>query len=184
MARALRIRLGRRHLADVVEEFMPEAAVKQMQRRMLHAAVVPVDGEPVVERFLARERLVVVRVRIAQEIPRGTGPLGHRVRLALGRAAAVRARRIDPVGHLRERRLAVVGRLIALDLRQAQRQLLFRQRHVAALFALDNRDRLAPIALAREDPVAQLIVDLLVAEALFLHVVLDLFLRLFDGKAV
>ena len=149
----------RRHNADVIQELVPEAAVQQMQRGVLHAAVVPVDRRPVFERFLGGQRLVVVRVHIAQEVPGGACPLRHGVGLALCRAAAVRTGGVHPVGHVRQRGLAVVGRLVGC-LRSAgvSGSSILRQRNIAALLAVYNRDRLAPVALAGEYPVAQLVV--------------------------
>ena len=128
--------------------------------------------------------LVVVRVHIPQEVPRRTGPLRHRIGLALGRAAAARARGVDPVGHLGNGAFAVVGRLVAFDLRQHQRQLIFGHGHPAALRAGDHRDRLAPVALTGENPVAQLVVDLFVAPALLDGVLLHRGDGLLDGHAV
>ncbi len=54
-----------------------------------------------------------------------------------------------------------IARLVEGDvLRQRHRQILFRHRHGAALLAVDDRDRAAPIALARNAPVAQAVIDL------------------------
>ena len=50
------------------------------------------------------------------------------------------------------------------------RQLLVGHRHVAALRAVDDRDRAAPVALARDAPVAQAPVHLLLARALRLQI--------------
>ena len=184
VAGALLIRLLGRHDADVIQELMPEAAVEQVERGVLHAAVVPVDRAPVIQSLLGGERLVVVRIHVAQEVPARAGPLRHGVGLTLGGTAALRAGGIDPVGHLAQRALAVIGGLIAVHLRQHERKLILRDRHPAALRAVDQRDRLAPVTLAAEDPVTQLVVDLLLADPL-LH---DVFLHggdgLFDGHAV
>ncbi len=141
-------------------------------------------GDQYVQRFLAGQCLVVVGIHIAQEVPAGAGPLGHGVRFALGRAAAAGAGGVDPVGHLAQGAFAVVGGLVALHLRQHQRQLLLRQRHPAALLAVHQGDGLAPVALAGEHPVAQLVVDLLLAEALLHHVFLHGGDGLLDGHAV
>ena len=78
----------------------------------------------------------------------GTGPLGHGVGLALGRAAAAGAGGVHPVGHLGDGGLAVVGGLIALHLGQQQGQLILRYGLPAALFAPDHGDVLTPVALA------------------------------------
>jgi len=184
VARALLIRFLCRHDADVVEELVPEPGVQQMQRRVFHAAVVPVDGRPVVERFLGRERLVVVRIHVAQIVPARAGPLGHGVGLAFGGSAAAGTGCVDPVRHLGQGRLAVVRRLIGLDIRQHQRKLILGQRHPAALLALYKRNRFAPVALAGKHPVAQLVVCLRMADALFRDPGFHGRDGLFDGHAV
>ena len=155
-----------------------------MQRRVLHAAVVPVDRSPILLGFLRDGHILVMRVHIAQIIPRRASPLGHGVGLALCGAAAARAGGVDPVGHLGNRALAVVGRLIALDLRQNQRQLILGHGHPAALGAGDHRNGLAPVALTGEDPVTELVVDLLVAPALLYCVFFHCGDGLFDRHAI
>jgi hypothetical protein len=65
--------------------------------------------------------------------------LGHGVRFALGRAAAVRAGGIDPFVHVGERALTVVRSLVAFYVGQTQGQLAVRQRYPAALFTVDQR---------------------------------------------
>ncbi len=76
----------------------------------------------------------------------------HRVRLATGRRAAGRAGDIAP-GVIALQRVArhVEGDL----LRQGHRQIGCRHRHGSAGVAMDDRDRAAPVALARHAPVAQ-----------------------------
>ena len=96
----------------------------------------------------------------------------------------MRAGGVDPVGHRGQRAFAVVGRLVAFDLRQRQRQLGLVQRHPAAFLAPHQRNRLAPVALPREHPVAQLVVDLLPADAALLQKRDHLLLRLRDGQPV
>ena len=68
-------------------------------------------------------------------------------------AAAARARHAHPVLGLRQRRLAL--RLVVLDVRQEDRELVVGHRDDAARVAVDDRDRAAPVALPREAPVAQ-----------------------------
>ena len=98
MARALGVGLLGVDDADVIEELVPEAAVQQMQRGVLHAAVVPVDGQPVVELLAVRQTLVVMRIAVAHIVPARAGPVGHGVYLALGGTAALGAGGVDPVG--------------------------------------------------------------------------------------
>ena len=47
MAGALGIGLLGGHNADVIKEFMPKTAVKQMKGGVLHTAVIPIDGSPI-----------------------------------------------------------------------------------------------------------------------------------------
>ena len=163
---------------------MPETAVQQVQGGVLHAAVVPVHGAPILERLLAGDGVVVLRVAVAQEVPARTGPLGHGVGLALGGGTAAGAGRADPLGMARQRAFAVLARLKVLDFGQAQGQLALGQGHPAALVAIDHGDRLAPVALAAEHPVAQLEVDLLVALAVLLEPGVHLVLGILNGQAV
>ena len=51
VACALLIRLFCGNNADVIEEFVPETAVKHVKGGVLHTAVVPVNGHPVVKRL-------------------------------------------------------------------------------------------------------------------------------------
>ena len=166
VAGALGIRLFRVDDADIIEELVPEAGVQQVKRRVLHTAVIPVNGGPIGFSFFGDGSILVVRVHIAQIIPAGACPLGHGVRLAFGRAAAARASSVDPVGHLRQWAFAIVSRLIAVNLRKNNGQLLLGNRHPAALRAGDHRDGLAPVALAGENPVAQLVIHFLMAPTL------------------
>ena len=69
MAGALLIGLRGLDQTQVMQKQVPETAVEQVQRGVLHAAVVPVQGHEVVQRLLAGERLVVMRVAVAQEVP-------------------------------------------------------------------------------------------------------------------
>ena len=83
-----------------------------------------------------------------------------------------------------------IARLVEGDvLRQRHRQIFFRHRHDAAFVAVDDRDRAAPIALARNAPVAQAVIDLAlrhrtVAARVFLQPLGDFFLRRLDRHAV
>ena len=75
-------------------------------------------------------------------------------------------------------------------LRQRDRQILFRHRHHAAFVAMDDRDRAAPIALPRNAPVAQAVIDWrwatgpVAARCSLLQAPRHFFLRLLDRHAV
>ena len=58
-----------------------------------------------------------------------------------------------------------IAGLVEVDVvRQLHRQVLVRHRHDAAVLAMDHRDRAAPVALARDAPVAQAEIDLPLAD--------------------
>ena len=69
-----------------------------------------------------------------------------------------------------KRRFAVVCRLVRFYVRQAQREIFLWDRHISAFFAVDERDRLAPVSLAGEYPVAQLIIYFRAGDALFFQI--------------
>src|SRR5262249_39664485 len=108
--------------------------------------------EPAVERGSA-----VLRIDVAQEVPRRVDEGVHRVRLAYALATAARAGDTQPLLVRRERRLA--PRLVVLDLRQQQGKRVVRHGARPAVLAMDDGDRAAPVALAREAPVAQPVRD-------------------------
>ena len=117
---ALLVGFRRRHSANIIQELMPETAVQQMQGGVLHAAVVPVHGRPVLQRLLGGQSVLAVGVHVAQEVPGGTGPLGHGVGLAGCGAAAAGAGGLDPVLVAGQRRFSVRTRLKIGDVRQGQ----------------------------------------------------------------
>ena len=141
-----------------------------MPGHMLHTAVIPVYGHPVFDLVMIRECLVVVGIHITKEIPGGSCPLGHGIGLSLRRAAALGAGAVDKFRDPGQRGLAVLTGLKVLDLRQAQRQFLIRNRHDAAVGAVDQRNGLAPVTLSVEGPVFHLVLDTGMADALFYQV--------------
>ena len=69
VAGALLVGFGRGNHANVMQEQVPEAAVQQVQGRVLHAAVVPVHRQPVPERFGRADAGFAVRVAVTHEVP-------------------------------------------------------------------------------------------------------------------
>ena len=63
---------------------------------MLYATDIHIYRKVFICLFSGNKGLTVVAVHIAQEVPGGTGPLGHGVCLSLGRSAADRAGGVDP----------------------------------------------------------------------------------------
>ena len=149
--------------ADVAHQLGEEARIQQVQDGVLDAADVLVEPPAPVGDALVDHGRGVVRAGVAHEVPGRLDEGVHGVGFAPGVAAALRAVALVELGHLRQRR-AGAGDLDVLG--QHDRQLVVRHRHVAAGLAVDDRDRAAPVALARNAPVAQAELDLLVAEVL------------------
>ncbi len=138
-----------------------------MKHRVLDSAHVHVDGQPLAHQLRIPRLRGIARADVAKEIPRGAGPLRHRVGFALRRTAALRAGGIHPLVDGGQRRFAGSRRLVGLNLRQQHGQLIGGNGLLAAGIAIHNGDRLAPIPLTREEPVAQAVGHRSLAASLF-----------------
>src|SRR5439155_5915980 len=132
---------------EVVQRLHEEARVDQVHRRVVDAADVLVDGAPPVTELLVERRLVVVRIAVTHEVPGRVDEGVHRLDLAPSLAAAAWASRPHPFLGAGERRDPPGP--IVLEMWQHDGQLLVRDRNLAALLAVHNRDRAAPVALTR-----------------------------------
>ena len=142
---------------------------------MLDAADVLVDGHPV-GRGLRVEGLVLAPRRgVAVEVPRRAEEGVYRVRLAARGASADGASGLIPVGTQRER-VAAVSRHLDVE-RELDGELVLGDGDYAAVVAVDHRYRRPPVALARNEPVAQAELHL----ALALSVLLEPVGGLLDG---
>ena len=143
-----------------------EARIEEMQNRVLDAADILIDRQPVAGR-IGVGRLARFRRAEAREVPR-------RVRRTCpwyrSRASPCRRRcgqvTCFQVGWWSS---GLPGLVEAHIVGKLHRQILLRHRHDAAGRAMDHRDRAAPIALPRDAPVAQAILDLPLADRLALH---------------
>src|SRR5690348_10040852 len=157
-----------------------------MQNRMLDAADVLIDRHPMIGVLWIGRRVFDPGIGEADEIPRRVDEGIHCVGLAPRRPGAFRTFYALPRGVPVER----VPRLVESHvLRQRHRQIFFRYRYDATLLAVDYRDRAAPVALARNSPIAQTIVDLTlcdrpVAACFLLQTPGDFLLCFFDGHSV
>ena len=144
---------------------MPESRVQKVTRYVLHTTVVVVDRHPVLELVRICKGLIVVRIAETEEVPGGTGPLRHGIGLTLRRTAALRAGAVYEAVDLRQRGLSIGTRLEVLDIRKGQRKLLLRYSNRTTVRAVNERNRLTPVALTVECPVLHLILYTLVTDA-------------------
>ena len=145
---------------------MPEAGVDKVTGNVLHTAVVPVNLTPVLKLFHIGKALCVVGVDISQEVPGRACPLGHGVGLPLCCAAALGAGAVDERINFGKGAFAVLTGLEVFNLGQFKRKLLVGNGNHTALVAVNNRNRLAPIALSVECPVLHLVLNTLLADTL------------------
>src|SRR5690348_4461942 len=101
-----------------------------------------------------------MRVGEAQEVPATAGKAVHRVGLAGGRAATLWAGSVDEFWNVGQWAAAVATWFVAFDWWQLYGQLVIWYGYWAVLRAVDDWDRCAPITLAANQPVADLIVGL------------------------
>ena len=182
---------------------MPEARVEQVQHGVLHAADVEVDAtgvalelrpHPVPLHLRVDEGVLVGGVQVAQLVPARPGPVGHRAELAaVGlRPLAQVEHHLDPVVGAAQRRLGLRrgvvdverARRVVVDLRQQHRQLVVGYGDGEVVLVEHDRERLAPVALPREQPVVQLVGHGLVAGATVGQPGRDGALGAIDGEVV
>ena len=171
-------------MTEVEEHLVPETCVQQVQHGMLHTTDVEVHTTRIIRAVLVRLRAGPVafilqvtelfrirRIDVAQLVPGGTCPLRHDVGIAgvLLLTVAEIQRHVHPIGGLRQRGrglgvsiLRVEGdRVVVLHIRQLHRQHRLRQRVGHTVIVVHDRERLTPVALTREEPVAQLVLNTL-----------------------
>ena len=135
-----------------------EARVEQVQDRVLDAADILVDRQPVVDHGAVGRRGRDPGIGEAREVP---GRVRRTCPWCRSRAApACRIAGSATFFQVGWRSSGLPGRSKRHVVRQRHRQVLGRHRHDAAGLAMDDRDRAAPVALARDAPVAQAVVDL------------------------
>ncbi len=156
-------RLIHRHQIHVTHDFGPKSGVQQMQNCMFNAAnvLVHATSHPVL-RAVAYHGVCIVWVAVAHEIPRRVHEGIHGVCFAFGRLGACWATDVQKRSRFVQRVAAAVRHKV---LRQDHGQVFFWHRHCAAVVAVNDGDRRAPVTLAADAPVAQTPRGLLVTQA-------------------
>ena len=121
-----------------------EARIEQMQNRMLDAADILVDRQPVAD-GVRIGRHGRVRTAEAREVPGRIDERIHGVGLAHGRRHRNGTCDMLP-GRVTVERIA--GNVERHVVRKLHRQIFLRHRNDATFLTMDHRDRTAPIALA------------------------------------
>ena len=149
--------LGKGQVPQITERLGPKAGVEQVHDRVLGPSHVHVHRKPVVHFPAIKGHLVIARTHEAQEIPGGAGEGSHGVGLTAPADAAGQGH-LDELGNGRQGRLAAAGGLVVPDLRQAYRKIAGGHGNLAVR-GVNDGDGSAPIPLAADPPVAQLVMD-------------------------
>ena len=159
---------------------------------MLCAAYVEVYVAPVLVDVFVHECLLVLGIHIAEVIGRRTCEAGHGVQLQGEDGLIVDFGTVyntvglgvpGPFPGTAEGRFASLRGLVLVYLGQLQGQALLRN-HIGHVFLVIDGERLAPVALARENGVAQTVVHLHAAQSFLGHELLGGGDGLLHGKAV
>ena len=178
------VRLLGADVTEVEEHLVPEPCVQQVQHRVLHTTDVEVHTARIIRAVFLRlragpvalilqvtELVRIRRIDVAQLVPGRTCPLWHDVGVAgvLLLTIAKIQRHVHPIGGLRQRGsglgvsiLRIEGdRVVVLHIRQLDRQHGLRQRVRHTVLVVHDRERLTPVALTRKQPIAQLVLNML-----------------------
>ena len=178
------VRLAGGHVAEVEQHLVPEPGVEQVQHRVLDTADIQVHAagfllirgaHPVLFILGVAERVLIRGIHIAELVPGTSRPLRHHVRIAsvlLGAIAQIQLH-IDPVLGLGQRRVwfrfRVIGiegyRPVVVHIREHNGQHGLRERVSDVVLVVHNGEGLAPVPLASEEPITQLVLDFFLADA-------------------
>ena len=149
-------RLIDRRVSRPAHRAREETRVEEMQDRMLDAADILIDRQPIAHGVRVGRHARARRTE-AGKVPRRIDERVHRVGLAQRIPAATRARHMLPCRMPVER---IAGHVERHIVRELDRQVFCRHGHDAATLAMDHWDRAAPIALPRDAPIPQAELDL------------------------
>ena len=148
-------RFGRADVAAVVQDLVPEPRVQQVQHGVFGPADIKIDRHPRPLLFRIDQRRVVVGVDVAEVVPAGPGPLGHRVGFAAVSPAVDRDVQPIVVG-FGQRPLGAARGFEVFQVRQRHRQIVDGDRttdagrFIVVIDFVGDGERFAPKPLAAE----------------------------------
>ena len=128
--------------------------------------------------------MVLWGVAKAKVIPATSGPLGHGVGVTQGLLPGLGIRHFHPIADASQGHFELPARAKILQLRKHHRQLRFRNEFRRAVYKMQHGERLPPIPLPAEKPIAQLIIYGLLALIMLRQPVAHAGLGLGRGQAV
>ena len=161
-------------IARIIEELVPETSVDQVTCSVLRTTYVEVHVTPVFVGITINKGLLVLGVHIAQIVCAGASKARHCVQFQGEDTLVVNLVFRDnlvklgvPGPHLSATQwgLTRLSGLVFVDFREFQRQTLLRN-HIRHIVLVVNRERLAPVALTREDGVTKTIIHLHTSQTL------------------
>ena len=146
--------LLRVHETEVVEHFVPEAAVEQVEYGVLGAPDVQVHRHPVAFGLGRPGRLLVGGIDESQVVPAAPGPLRHGVDVAAGGLPGFGIRGLDPRGDPAERWLEFAARFEIVEFGKQNGEIFFGNEPRLVALEVQHRQGLSPVALPAEEPIA------------------------------
>ena len=162
------------YMTEVVQNFVPEACVQQVEHCVFNATHIQVDAagmaftlwaHPVALNLGVNESVGVGGVEITHLVPTRPCPLWHHVHFALVLAWSVAKVERDggPFLHTCEWGTGIAISIVRVEccwfevgkFWQQHRKRRLRNSVSVAMFVVHNGERFAPVALTREQPVAQ-----------------------------
>lgn len=170
--------------AAIEEDFVPKARIEEVKDGVFSAADVEVDRHPIAFFFGGKGEFGVVGVEITEVIPTRASPLGHGVGFAFGGHACFGIDGLDPMLGACEGWASVFGGSIIFEFGQKQGQILRGHGFDGAVGKVQDRERFAPITLARKQPVTETIGDGSCSQALCFDPVDDAAFCIVDVESV
>ena len=166
------------HIAVVVEELVPEAAVYQVTCGVFGTAHIKVDLTPILVGFLAHQRIIVVWIHIAQIVSARTSETRHSAEFQWLTVGS------HPVFCASQWRLTAFGWQEFVHFRELQWQFALVDGLWLTVGIVIHWEWFAPIALTAEDSVAKAIVHLHLANAFFFNILFGLSDSIFHLQTV
>ena len=161
--------------AEVKEEFVPEAGVDEVACAVFRTADVKIHVLPVRVGLLGDQRVIVLRIHIAQIVRAGARESGHG-------AVFARIAIVSPVLGACQRRLACFGGQELIYFGKHNRQFGLGDGIGHSVLVID-RERLTPVTLAAEDGIAQTVVHRTITHPHLLDLLNHRLASLFDRHA-
>ncbi|MNE64384.1 hypothetical protein D3C80_1597940 [compost metagenome] len=151
---------------------------------MLCTTNIQVYRQPFLLFFIGAQLLIIVWINITQIVPAASRPLRHCIRFTTCWKSGFRIGRVYPISYVSKWRFTRTRWFDMINFRQQKWKLILRNWLHGAIFQMQNRNWLAPVALTAEQPVAQAVSDFALAFPVFFKPGNHFLDRFFIAKAI